>query len=226
MSQPAPATVIWRQPALWWRLGIVLAGAFGLSFAESSLVYFTIQSNLVVFGYFVGALYWMLRTRAVVTPAPRLRGGVTLWIVITGLVAHILLNHGENPLPGLVHGADLFADWSTFCVHYVVPVMVLVDWLVFSPRRAVSWRHIPMWLAYPLGYGLVALGRAALYPDFVTPYPYYFLDPRAHGYLWVAGQFGLLTVEFAVLAVIVVLLNRIARPVAAPASAVASAPPS
>jgi hypothetical protein len=208
--QPVPGRLIWRRPALWWRLGIVLAGAFGLSFAASSLVYFTVQSNLLVFGYFAGALYWMLRTGAVVTPAPRLRGGITLWVMITGLVAHILLNHGANPLPGLVRGADLFADWATFAVHYLVPVMVLVDWLAFSPRRTVSWRHVPLWLAYPLGYGLVALGRAAVYPDFVTPYPYFFLDPRTHGYVWVVGQFGVLTVEFTVLAAVVVLLNRVA----------------
>jgi hypothetical protein len=162
-----------------------------------------------VLGYFGSVLYWMLRTGAVVTPAPRLRGGVTLWIMITGLVGHILLDHGQNPLPGLVRGTDLFADWATFTVHDVVPVMVFVDWLVFSPRRAVSWRHISLWLAYPLGYGLVALGRAAVYPDFVTPYPYFFLDPRTHGYVWVAGQFGLLTVQFTVLAAVLVLINRV-----------------
>jgi hypothetical protein len=208
-SQAVAGRAIWRYPALWWRLGIVLAGGFGLTFATSSLVYFTVQSNLLVFGYFVGAVYWMLRGRAMVTPAPRLHGGVTLWIVITGLVAHILLNHGANPLPGLVDGEDRWANWATFAVHYVVPVMVLVDWVLFSPRRAVSWRHIPLWLAYPLGYGVVALGRAAVYPDFETPYPYYFLDPRSNGYLWVVGQFGILTVEFAVLAAIVVLLNRV-----------------
>jgi hypothetical protein len=201
---------VWRHPALWWRLGIAAAAGFGLTFAESSLVFFTVQSNLLVFGYFTAALYWMLRTGTVVTPAPRLRGGITLWIVITGLVAHILLNHGENPLPGLVRGADLFADWATFAVHYIVPVMVLVDWLLFSPRRSVAWVDVPLWLAYPLGYALVALGRAAVYPGFVTPYPYFFLDPRSHGYLWVLGQFLVLTVEFTVLAALVVALNRVA----------------
>ena len=208
-DETVPGKAIWRQPALWWRLVIVLAGGFGLTFETSSLVYFTVQSNLLVFGYFVGAVYWMLRRRAMVTPAPRLHGGVVLWIVITGLVAHILLNHGANPLPGLVHAPDLWVNWTAFALHYVVPVMVLVDWVLFSPRRAVSWRHIPLWLAYPLGYGLVALARAALYPGFENPYPYYFLDPRTNGYLWVAAQFGILTVEFAVLGAIVVLLNRV-----------------
>src|SRR5690349_19725847 len=105
---------MWRHPALWWRVGILLAGAFGLTFETSSLVFFTVQSNVLVFGYFAGTVYWMLRQRTVVTPAPRLHGGVTLWIAITGLVAHILLNHGANPLPGLVNGGeDLWVNWST-----------------------------------------------------------------------------------------------------------------
>ena len=208
--QAAAGRPIWQEPALWWRTGITVAAAYGLTFATSSLVYFTVQSNVLVFGYFTGTLYWMLRTREVVTPAPRLRGGITLWIMITGLVAHVLLNHGRNPLPGLVAGPDRYAEWATFAVHYVVPVMVVVDWVLFSRRRSARWVHAPLWLAYPLGYALVALGRAAVYPGFNTPYPYFFLDPRGRGYLWVADQFGLLTVEFAVLAAVVVLVNRFA----------------
>jgi hypothetical protein len=203
--------VIWRRPALWWRLGIVLAGAFGLSFAESSLVFFTIQSNLLVLGYFIGALYWMLRRRAVVTPAPRLHGGVTLWILITGLVAHIVLNHGANPLPGLVHGdaATLLENRSVFLLHYVVPVMVLVDWVAFGPRRTSRWRDVAVWLLYPLGYSLVSIARAVAFPAATDRYPYSFLDPRGHGYGWVTLQLVQLGLELAVLAAAVIALDRL-----------------
>lgn len=36
--------------------------------------------------------------------APRPRGAVTLWIMITCLVSHFVDHHGANPLPGLVEG--------------------------------------------------------------------------------------------------------------------------
>jgi len=200
---------IWWRPALWWRIGIVLAGAYGLTFATSSLVYFTVQVNVIVVGDFARASYWMARDGEAVTPAPRLRGAVTYWILITGLVAHVLLNDGANPLPALVEAHDLHREWATFAVHYVVPLMVLADWLAFVPRRQVPWRILPLWLAYPLLYALIAEARAAVYPGFGTPYPYYFLDPRVRGYEWVGGQFLLLTVEFAVLGAILVLVDRL-----------------
>ncbi|MEH1129050.1 Pr6Pr family membrane protein [Micromonospora sp. CPCC 206061] len=201
---------IWMRPALWWRVGIVLAACFGLSFNSSSLVYFTIQSNLIVMGYFGGTVYWMIRRGDPAPAAPRLRGAVTLWIMITGLVAHILLNHGANPLPGLIGGGDLFANWATFALHYLVPGMVLLDWLIFPPHRVVPYADLPLWLLYPLGYALLALGRAAVYPQFATPYPYYFLDPTERGYAWVFGQFGILTAEFVALGMMLLGLDRLA----------------
>lgn len=205
----ATSPSIWQHPALWWRAGIVGAAGYGLTFSSSSLVYFTVQSNVIVLGYFAGALYWMVRESAPVTPAPRLRGAVTFWILVTGLVAHVLLTGGTNPLPALVGGGDLYAQWATFSIHYVVPVMVLADWLAFVPRRRLSWAVLPLWLTYPLGYALIAVVRAVMYPGFATPYPYYFLDPTARGYGWVAGQFLVLTVEFAALASLLILLDRL-----------------
>jgi hypothetical protein len=201
---------IWRHPAVWWRCGIALAGLLGLSFETSSLVYFTVQSNVIVLGYFVGALYWTFVRNTLVTPAPRARGAVTFWILITGLVSHLLLNHGQSPLPGLIHGEDLFDEWAVFALHYVVPTMVFLDWLLFSPRRVIAWAHLPLWLAYPLAYALAAVGRAAVYPGFVTPYPYFFLDPRQKGYGWVFGQFVVLAAEFAVLGALLILVDRLA----------------
>jgi hypothetical protein len=200
---------IWRRPALWWRVGIVLAAYFGLTFDQSSLVYFTVQSNLIVMSYFAGCVYWMIQRRDPAPAAPRLRGAVTLWIMITGLVAHVLLNHGADPLPGLVRG-DVMGHWATFAVHYIVPVMVLADWLAFPPHRVAPLSDLVWWLLFPLGYALVALGRAVVFPGFVTPYPYYFLDPTGHGYGWVFEQFGILTVEFAVLGLILLGLDRLA----------------
>jgi len=200
---------IWTRPALWWRIGIVLSAGIGLSLGDSSLVYFTNQSNVIVLAYFGGAVYWMVRQGSQEAPAPRLRGAATLYITITGLVAHILLNHGANPLPGLVSGPGRLMNWSLFFVHYVTPVMVVLDWLLLRPRNASRWRDIPLWLCFPLGYATLVLIRAALFPSFPTPYPYFFLDPTTNGYAWVFGQVGVLTVEFAAIAAVVVGLDRL-----------------
>ncbi|MGF1426074.1 Pr6Pr family membrane protein [Kitasatospora sp. LaBMicrA B282] len=216
---------VWTRPTLWWRLAIVLSSGIGLALGTSSLVYFTVESNTLVLGYFAGAVYWMTKRRTLDAPAPRLRGAATLYILITGLVAHILLNHGANPLPGLVSGPDRLANWSLFLLHYTTPVLVLLDWFCARPRNASRWRDLPLWLSFPLGYAAVVMIRAALFPSFPNKYPYFFFDPTTHGYGYVWLQIAQLTVEFIVLAATVVGLDRLGtalrarlRPAASPAA--------
>ena len=128
---------IYRKPQLWWRAAIVACAVAGLLIGEHRVIYYTCQSNLIVLGYFAGCVYWMVRRDTVEVPAPRLRGPVTLWILITCLISHFVLNHGASPLPGLSDPdpAAALANWSAFLVHYVVPMMVVADWLAFGPRR-------------------------------------------------------------------------------------------
>ncbi|MBV6700892.1 Pr6Pr family membrane protein [Kitasatospora aureofaciens] len=202
------------RPALWWRMGIVLSAFLGLTLGTAPLVYFTVQSNVIVLGYFIGAVYWMTKRSTVDAPAPRLRGAATLYIIITGLVSHILLQHGASPLPGLVGGPDRLAHWSSFFLHYVTPVMVIIDWLALKPRNVSAWKDIPLWLAFPLGYAAIVLTRNALFTDYPTPYPYFFFDPTTNGYGYVWGQIAMLTVEFIVLATAVVGLDRLGTLVA------------
>ncbi|WP_433382605.1 Pr6Pr family membrane protein [Actinoplanes sp. CA-142083] len=207
--------MVWQRPQFWLRAAIVACGASGLLMAEQRLIYFTAQSNLLTLAYFVGALYWMIKRDTVEPPAPRWRGAVTLWILITCLISHFMLNHGENPLPGLA-AADpgvALTNRSLFLVHYVVPVLVLVDWVAFGPHRIVRWRDIPLWIAYPLGYGVMIELRGGLLPAAPVRYPYFFLDPGEHGYDWVGLQFVQLALIFGALGAVVVGLDRLAAAV-------------
>ncbi|GAA0529547.1 hypothetical protein GCM10010172_07760 [Paractinoplanes ferrugineus] len=203
---------VYATPQFWWRAVIVACGLSGLLMNETRIVYYTSQSNLITLGFFVGALYWMLKRGTTAAPAPRLRGAVTLWILITCLISHFMLSHGANPLPGLADPDPTAAtvNRSLFLVHYVVPLMVLLDWVFFGPHRQVRWADIALWILFPLGYGLVIEFRAVLVPEAPVQYPYFFLDPTAHGYGWVVGQFVRLAVIFAVLGAVVVGLDRLA----------------
>lgn len=202
---------------MWWRALIVASGVAGLLTGGHRIAFYTSQSNLIVLGYFTAVLYWMIRRGTTDPAAPRLRGAVTLWIVITGLVAHFVNNHGVNPLPGLVHGdpAALLAHRSIFLLHYVVPALVLIDWLAFGPRRSARWRDLPLWLCFPLGYGATSVARAVLFPVVPDRYPYAFLDPTGHGYGWVALQLLRLGAEFAILGALLIGLDRLLSPRAA-----------
>lgn len=174
----APRARTWGTAQFWWRVAIVAVCLLGLSSGNHRLVYFTIQSNVIVFAYYAGALYWMVRRGIPDAPAPRLRGAVTTWILTTALVSHVLLNEGASPLPGLIDAdpAQALANQSLFLLHYVVPGMVLVDWLLFGPRRAVRWRDGLLWLIYPAAYAVVTLSRAVAFPTIADRFPYPFLN--------------------------------------------------
>ncbi|MBL7258179.1 Pr6Pr family membrane protein [Paractinoplanes lichenicola] len=203
---------VWLTPQFWLRVLIVGSGLVGLLVGDHRIVYYTCQSNLITLGYFGGVLYWMVRRRTTDPAAPRLRGAVTLWIVITGLISHFMLQNGENPLPGLVAPdvASRVTNWSMFLVHYAVPLLVLADWILFGPRRVSPWRDLGLWILFPLAYGATSVARAILFPTVSARYPYFFLDPTTHGYDWVAGQFLELGVIFAVLGAALLGIDRLA----------------
>ncbi|GID31925.1 hypothetical protein C8E87_5974 [Paractinoplanes brasiliensis] len=203
-------------PQFWLRVLIVVAGLTGLLIGDHRIVYYTCQSNLITLGYFGAVLYWMVCRGTTGPAAPRLRGAVTLWIVITGLISHFMLQNGANPLPGLAAAdpASRVANWSMFLVHYAVPLLVLADWVAFGPRRVSPWRDLGLWILFPLAYGATSVLRAVLFPTVNVRYPYFFLDPTSHGYDWVAGQFVRLAVIFAALGAALLAVDRLAARIA------------
>ena len=95
-------------------------------------------------------------------------------ITITGLVHWFLL-----------HPLDHFRGWlwaSDTLVHIVVPVLVVLGWLVFGPRRRVSIRVVLFGLIWPVVWLTYTLVVGAI----TGWYPYFFLDVREGGAATVA----------------------------------------
>lgn len=90
------------------------------------------------------------------------RAAVALYIIVVAIVHHLLL-------------ADLKVrvGWSATTntmLHTVVPALYLVDWLVYAPKRRMSFTSIHYWLIYPAFYGLWAITKGALWGGY--PYPF------------------------------------------------------
>lgn len=164
------------------RLGFALAAVVAITYQFASLrqglpsfsvgnffSFFTIQSNLFAIA--------MLCLAAVVRPPERtvlfdvVRGAVTLYIAITGVVFALLLS-------GLQESLDTHIAWVDFIVHKLVPIVLVADWLLDPPRHRLALRFGALWLAYPLAYLTYTLVRGAS----VNWYPYPFLDVSRHGY--------------------------------------------
>ena len=132
--------------------------------------YFTIQSNIFAFMMLlVSALAIASNKRS--TKLNLLRGAATLYMVITGIVFAVLLAGVEGSILTAV-------PWDNLVLHYIMPVVLLVDWLVDKPSKAMTFKSSFVWLIYPLTYVIYSLVRGQL----VNWYPYPFLDPKTNGF--------------------------------------------
>jgi hypothetical protein len=178
--------------------GIVLIAA-GPATAVGLLPYFTIQSSLLYGGYAA----WTARRGDPHTAAP-VKGAVTLYVAITGLVYHLILT---NPASGFavqdVHRVLVDAIGNQL-LHTVVPLLAVLDWLIFDTRGRFRVRYPLYWLAYPLAYLAFALVRGAI----EHRYPYPFLDVNQLGYRGVTVSALFFAVAFWLLGLLFVLIDR------------------
>lgn len=177
-------------------------GGFALSAVITAIVnttdvadffsYFTIQSNLL-------AIVVLLIGGIVDPTSPRwsaIRGAVTLYMTITGIVYAVLL---ANETVGLA------PEWIDTVLHRVTPLVLLFDWMLFAPWPRLAHRVSLGWLFYPVLYFTYSLIRGPI-ADF---YPYPFIDPRRDGGYGRVVLYAL--VLAAVMAALAVGVNAIAH---------------
>lgn len=200
------AALLWRAvfavagwAALCLQYGLMISGQPAAEVATRTLnffSFFTILTNLLVAVALtlpvIGA-----RTRPGRWAASEgLRAGVTMYAVVVGLVYHFLLHATWNP-----------QGWSyvaNIALHYVMPMAILIDWLVFTPNGRLRWIDAGKWLAFPLLYG----GWTLLHGAVSGWYPYWFIDASALGLARTLLNFGCLLAFFGVVGLFVVAIDR------------------
>ncbi len=125
--------------------------------------YFTVQSN-------IGAVIVLgaLALRPALFDSESftiLRGAVTLYMTITGIIYNVLL----APL-----AADVSTnlEWVNLVVHVIGPIVVLADWFVARARIRPTVGQTATWLIFPAVWLLYTMIRGPL----ADWYPYPFLD--------------------------------------------------
>lgn len=160
--------------------------------------FFTIQSN--VLSGIVSAQLAMRPDRD--GPVWRVvRLDALFGITITGIVYSTVLAKIHEP-----KGWEQVT--SNLAVHYVVPIMMVLGWLMLGPRPRIDRGVIAWSLLWPVlwaGY-TVAHGEATNW------YPYPFVDVATHGYARVLVNALLVVVVFAVVASLFGLGDRRLRP--------------
>ena len=195
-----------------FRLAIAFCGFVGTFEAwwlgESSMwVYFTFQTNFVLALVMVwaGAATLLKGTQ----PPAWLKGCLTLYIAITGLVAWFILPPSDPAYTPLVFGL-LVTDFS----HIIVPITAVADFLLFDEHRRFHWHYAFSWLIYFPLYLVFVLIRAAIWPHSGpggggNPYPYEFIDPSAIGWQQLGINIVVYMLAFLVAAALLVLIDRV-----------------
>ncbi len=133
------------------------------------LGYFTVLTNLLV--AISMSLVALNRWPGGPHPSSRFLTGVTLSIVVVGVVYHLLLSGRVPELAMLGWIADR-------TMHYVVPLLTLTFWCVHVRKSSFTYTDPFLWMIYPLGYLAYAIARGRV----DGWYPYFFIDVGLIGY--------------------------------------------
>ena len=133
------------------------------------LGYFTIWSNiLVALAFSVPFLNPTSKLR-IFFERPAIRAAIALYILIVAIVYYALLAKIHHPVGlGVITNIGL---------HFLLPVLYILDWLIFAGKRGLQYKHLPLWIIFPLAYGGFNIIRGML----TGFYPYPFLDVSTRG---------------------------------------------
>jgi len=132
---------------------------------------------------------WLLR--------PSVRTVIVAYIIVVGLVYHLMLRNLYNP-----------QGWRLACViilHYVIPPLFIIDWLAFVQKRHLSWKILFGALALPVLYVAWTLVHGA----FTGFYPYPFINVARFGYAQVLMTVGAMIAAFVCLVLGLVGIGRL-----------------
>ncbi|WP_405733859.1 Pr6Pr family membrane protein [Streptomyces sp. NBC_00028] len=219
LPSPVPATAVVapvRRPlTAAYRLLVALTAAAAVTIdlllgsPPRVLSYFTIQSAVLL------ALVSTASARRAWTarrPLPAaLTGATLLYVLLTGLVYHLLLAETTTPFSMTDTAAPTgWAKITNVVLHTALPIAATLDWLLLTAPGRLRLRNAATWLVFPLAYLAFSFTRGELLlPGTPAHYLYPFLDVDLHGYKTVLGNALLLGLSFYALAVLLVALDHI-----------------
>jgi hypothetical protein len=126
----------------------------------------------------------------------QVRAASVVYMAVVGIVFGVLLRDVDL-------GALL--PWVNFVLHVLMPCVVVIDWFLLPPRRALAIRDLLLWLIVPVLYLVYVLYRGSL----IGWYPYPFLNPdTGGGYRSVAVYIVGITVAFLLVGWMLLVLGK------------------
>ncbi|MGB0907473.1 MAG: Pr6Pr family membrane protein [Maricaulaceae bacterium] len=134
------------------------------------LSYFTVVTNIFVGLAFTAPFLKTESRLRKIFIRPAVRAAITLYITIVMIVYWTVL--------AAIHETNGLGALANYGLHLIVPLLFLIDWFVFTPKRNLRFSDLPLWVVYPLLYGVYTLLRGQV----TGTYPYPFLDLSVLGW--------------------------------------------
>jgi hypothetical protein len=181
---------------------LIQAGAFSGRWRWSVFNYFTLVSNVLCVVYYGIAAICATRGRA--SWKPVLKGALVMGMTVTGLVYHVMLS-GSFTMQGTMAVSDAL-------LHTVVPLLTVLDWLIFEQKGRTTWKYPFAWVILPDAYFVtsvvrVALGASLGYGGNRYPYPFLNADALGWGRVWL--NVAVMHVFFILLGYLFVAIDKL-----------------
>lgn len=166
-------------------------------------MYYTYLSNIIVCMVFaVQTLFCILEVtgKKTVRIPSSVKGFGALVILFTFLTVFFVLSPFSAP-----------SDWLDARIHYIVPLMAFLEWIIFEPHGTMRFYHPMCWLFTPVAYFAYVLVLAITgikYGD-SDYFPYFFMDVREYGWGFVMGMLLTLAGVFLVCGYIMFGVDRL-----------------
>ncbi|WP_155971769.1 Pr6Pr family membrane protein [Streptococcus ruminantium] len=163
-----------------------------MRYGVGMLMYYTVQSNLLVSIFAVYMLYAMRKDIDLQNHKfLRIKAAVTMSIMITCVVYHFML----APL-----AKDFWRVENMLC-HYIVPLYFLLDTLIVDRQRQYKWFDPIWWTTLPVFYMIFGLINGFFIkipiPDAKdSPFAYFFLNVPKYGWPYVLTYAGTIFVAY------------------------------
>ncbi|HEL2383389.1 TPA: Pr6Pr family membrane protein [Streptococcus suis] len=163
-----------------------------IKYGIGMLMYYTVQSNLLVSVFAVYMVYAMHKGHDLQSAKfLRIKAAVTMSIMITCVVYHFML----APL------AEDFWRVENLLCHYIVPIYFLLDTLLVDCQQQYKWFDPIWWTLLPVLYMIFGLVNGLVIkipiPDAKdSPFAYFFLNVPKYGWAYVLAYAGTIFVAY------------------------------
>lgn len=173
-----------------------------------TLSYYTVLSNILVFVFYFLSVILMLSDRSDLrcSVGGRIKGTVLMAITLTFLVFQFLL------APIYIAG-NMNAFWALSNVfpHYIVPIMVILDWLLFDRKGKYKASDFLYFTIPPIAYLIFSFIRGAVGPAIYAGsyYPYPFMDIQLFGVTGVVVNIIVISAAYILLSLVFIAIDSL-----------------